>query len=89
MFTACEDVHMLSRIDSHISNVRLPWEKQGPPLRSILPALFPPARHSSPFSSLLALLGVCVLRVGCIVPIGSFSCWRIDDNGDWKANCTL
>jgi hypothetical protein len=46
---------MLSRFDSHISNIRFPWEKAG----------------------------------GCIVPIGSFNCWKLDKQGEWKATCTL
>ena len=29
MFTACEDVHVLSRIERKLSNMRLPWEQQG------------------------------------------------------------
>lgn len=29
LFTACEDVHILSRIDRQLSNLRLPWEKSG------------------------------------------------------------
>jgi hypothetical protein len=69
VFTACEDVHTLSRLDSQISNFRLPWEKPGA-------AIF-----------LSASPAHCVLlaSTGCVVPIGSFNCWRLNGEGQWKA----
>ena len=70
-----QDVHTLSRIDSHISNFRLPWEKPGDSL----------AAH--PTLELLTALQLA--QTGCIVPIGSFNCWKLDKEGNWKATCTL
>lgn len=29
MFTACEDVHLLSKLERKLTNMRMPWEKQG------------------------------------------------------------
>ena len=34
MFTACEDIHVLSRIERKLSNMRLPWEQQGQQMRA-------------------------------------------------------
>ncbi|GAB5370900.1 hypothetical protein AAMO2058_001533200 [Amorphochlora amoebiformis] len=29
IFTACEEVKILNRMDAHLSNIRMPWEEQG------------------------------------------------------------
>ena len=83
MFTACEDVNVLSKLERKLTNIRLPWEAQGCRSCSDVAACIASSSTArlSPRSA--------VVCAGGVAPLGCCAGWKLSESGDWKPKCVV